>query len=204
MAVAAVQARIRDAAMQILTRRGPGQVAVSELAQLSGVARGTIYNNGVNVETLFEDIAADLADDMHRRVMASFGDTDDPALRLAWGIRFFIRRAHDEPLWGRFIVRFAFSMAGLRGMETSQALVDLLHGIDLRRYDIRPEQTMSVLSMIYSTTVSAMFLVLEGHKTWRDAGSDAAELVLRALGIERDEARRLALADLPPLSGADT
>ena len=42
-----------------------------------------------------------------RGSLASFETIDDPAHRLACGIRFFVRRAHDEPHWGRFIVRFA-------------------------------------------------------------------------------------------------
>ena len=54
--------------------------------------------------------------------------------------------------------------------------------------------------MIAGTGLSAVFLVLQGHKTWRDAGSDAAQFVLRALEIEPEEARRIANLELPPLS----
>jgi hypothetical protein len=44
-----------------------------------------------------------------------------------------------------------------------------------------------------------MFLVLEGHRGWRDAATDTAELVLRALGIPGDEAVKLATQELPAL-----
>jgi hypothetical protein len=45
--------------------------------------------------------------------------------------------------------------------------------------------------------------VLEGHKTWRAAGSDAAVFVLRALGVAADEARAIAQVELPPLPALD-
>ncbi|MCY1310806.1 hypothetical protein D3C80_1941370 [compost metagenome] len=62
---------------------------------------------------------------------------------------------------------------------------------------------MSVISLVASATLSAMFLVIEGLKTWRDAGSDAAELILRSLGVAEEEARRLATTDLPALAALD-
>ncbi|MEK1852791.1 MAG: hypothetical protein AAAC48_13215 [Phyllobacterium sp.] len=56
-----------------------------------------------------------------------------------------------------------------------------------------------MLAMIAGTGLAAVFLVLQGYKAWRDAGSDAAEFVLRTLEIEPEEARRTANLKLPPL-----
>ena len=39
-------------------------------------------------------------------------------------------------------------------------------------------------------------------RTWRDMGSDTAELLLRALGLEPAEARSIARSELPPLPPA--
>jgi hypothetical protein len=47
-----------------------------------------------------------------------------------------------------------------------------------------------------------MHAVLAGQRTWREAGSDASELLLRALGIPPTEARDIARAELPPLAEA--
>lgn len=57
-----------------------------------------------------------------------------------------------------------------------------------------------MLAMIAGTSLAAVLLVLQGHKTWADGGSDAAEFVLQALEIEPEEARRIANWELPPLS----
>ena len=107
--LAPAQVRIYEAAVRFFAEQGTTHASVTELAQAAGLARGTIYNNVANLDSLFEEVATALGDEMHARILASFEAMDDPALRLACGIRFFVRRAHEEPHWGRFIVRFAFT-----------------------------------------------------------------------------------------------
>ncbi|WP_285961783.1 TetR/AcrR family transcriptional regulator [Pseudomonas tohonis] len=198
-----VQRRIHQAALRLFAEKGVSQVNVSDLAQEAGVARGTIYNNMESVESLFEKVSSHLSGEMHQRVTRSFGDITDPAQRLAHGIRFFIRRTHEEPHWGAFINRFALNNSSLREMWYGPPTMDVLNGLSVGRYSFRQEQLATVISMIAGSVLGSMFLVLEGHKTWRDAGSDTAELVLRALGISAEEARTLATAELPALATLD-
>lgn len=195
----AAETRIHDAALRIFAEKGVTQLTVSELAEEAGVARGTVYNNLGSTDALFEEVAAGLADEMHRRVVSSFAEIDDPAHRLANGIRFFVRRAHEEPVWGRFIIRYAFSNDSLRAMWVGPPASDLRRGQEQKRYRIDPDQLQSALGMITGATLSAMLLVVEGHKTWRASGADTAELVLRALGVAPREARKIANLELPPL-----
>ncbi len=197
--MSAAETRIHEAALRIFAERGVTPLTISELAEAAGVARGTVYNNLGPTNTLFEDIAARLADEMHERVVMSFVEVADPAQRLANGIRFFIRRAHEEPLWGRFIIRFALGNQVLQGMWTGPPAADLREGLEQKRYRIDPDQLSSALAMIAGATLSAMMLVLEGHRTWRAGGADAAEFVLRALGIAPREAKKIASTELPPL-----
>ena len=200
--LAPAQARIYEAAVRLFADNGTTHASVTELAQAAGLARGTIYNNVANLDALFEEVATALGDEMHARIVASFEGMDDPARRLACGVRFFVRRTHEEPHWGRFIVRFAFTASTMRRLLAGPPARDLSDGLARGRYTFRPEQTPSILAFVGSATLAAMWLVLDGEKTWREAGSDAAEMMLRALGVEADEARAIALIDLPPLPEA--
>jgi hypothetical protein len=137
---------------------------------------------------------------MHQRVVASFDQIEDPAHRLAIGIRLFIRRAHDEPHWGRFLARFGLSSASLRGMWAGPPMQDLVRGISTGRYDVRRAAVSSALAVIGGAVLSAICVVLEGHQTWTHTGSDVAELTLRSLGVTPAEARRLSRTKLPPLA----
>lgn len=195
----AAQRRIYDAATRLFAERGVTAVNVSDLAEAAGVARGTIYNNGVSIESLFTEVAAHLADEMNRRVAASFEEVEDPALRIALGIRHYLRRAHEEPDWGRFIARFGLTPEMMQKLWSGPPTRDLMAGLDAGRFKFRLEQLPSAIAMIGGSVMSSLFLVLHGHQTWREAGSHCAELVLRGLGITPKQAAQLARAELPPL-----
>ena len=194
------QRLIYNAAMRLYAESGHTQVNIKDLARAAGVARGTIYNNIQNTDILFTDIVSDLALEMNERVIHSFGDCTDPPARLATGIRLYVRRSHEEPLWGRFLVRYGFSDTGLQHLWNGPPLADLEAGIAGGRYRIGAEQLASAVSLVAGATLGAIYTVLEGMKTWRDAGTNAAEFTLAGLGVPRDEARQIATAELPDLA----
>ncbi|MDI1258695.1 MAG: TetR/AcrR family transcriptional regulator [Aquabacterium sp.] len=193
------QERIHQAALRLFAERGVTQVNVKELALAAGVARGTIYAHVSEPERLFEDVAGQLAAEMNERVALSFQGVVDPAHRLANGIRFYVRRAHEEPDWGRFINRFAFANPSMQQMWNGQPVQDLMNGVLEGRYRFQTAQLPSVVGLVAGGVLGAILLVLEGHQTWRAAGSDTAELVLIALGIHPYEAKSLATHELPAL-----
>lgn len=191
--------RIHAAALKLFAEKGATQVAVSDLAAAAGVARGTVYNQHSDGPALFEEVTEHLVAEMSERMALGFEDVDDLALRMGLGVRHYVRRAHEELDWGRFVVRFAYSSRPLRRMWEGGPGTNLRMGIDSGRYAVRRGQTRAALGMIVGGVLSAMAAVLEGDLTWRVAGSGTAELLLLALGIDRKEARAIAAAPLPPL-----
>jgi len=194
-----VRRRIHAAAMKLFAERGITKVNISELATAAGMARGTIYSHVPDVERLFEVVAAGLAHEMIGRVTAGFAGVDDPAVRLSIGVRQYIRRAHEEPLWGRFMSRFGLSPTLLQALLDSDPLADLRAGVDSGRYRIGREQLPAMVGLLAGGTLAAMLPVLDGHTTWRDSGTDTVELLLLALGVDRAQARAIATMELPPL-----
>jgi AcrR family transcriptional regulator len=197
--VTSTDQRISDAAVRLFAEKGATGVTVSELAQHANVTRETVYRIVGSVDGLFDRIVGDLSDDLHRRVSATFSDIEDPAARLATGVRLWVRYAHENPTLGRFAVKFGLHQEALRSLMTGPAMLDVSAGISAGRYKIATSDIDSVASMVLGATISAMWMVLEGHQTWRDAGYRTAELLLRALGIDATEAHDIAGVDLPPL-----
>lgn len=189
--------RIYAAAMKLFAERGVTRVSISELAAAAGMARGTIYSHVTDVDNLFEAVAAQLIREMTAHVMLGFAGVDDPAQRLSQAVRQYIRRAHEEPTWGRFMTRFGLSHAALQAIWTTDPADNLRRGIASGRYLIGETQLPAMVGMLAGTTLAAMLQVLEGHGTWRDIGADTAELLLVALGLARDEARALARDAMP-------
>lgn len=192
--------RINRAAVRLFVEKGTMQLTISELATEANVARGTLYRNIGSMDGLFDRVVADLGADMHRRVAASFDGIDDPAARLATGVRMWIRYGHENPTIGRFAVKFGLTAETLRGIMVGPAMHDITTGITTGRYKISQADAESVASLIIGATISAMWMVLEGHQTWREAGSFTAELLLRAMGIDPDQAHDISRIELPRLS----
>ena len=191
--------RIYGAAMKLFAERGVTKVNISELASAAGMARGTIYSHVPDIDGLFEAVAAQLAREMTARVVAGLAGMADPAQRLATGVRQYIRRAHEEPLWGRFMSRFGLSPVLMQELLASDPAADLQAGIGSGRYRVAEDQLGAMIGLLVGGTLAAMLPVLDGRSTWRIAGADTAELLLVALGVPRDEAHAIAAAELPPL-----
>jgi hypothetical protein len=97
-------------------------------------------------------------------------------------------------------VKFGLSEESLRGVLSGPPMRDISAGLAAGRYHIGELSIDSIASLIVGATVSAMWMVFEGHQTWREAGSSTAELVLRAMGIEPTEAREISMTELPRLA----
>ncbi|MGZ5179549.1 MAG: TetR/AcrR family transcriptional regulator [Ramlibacter sp.] len=195
--------RIHAAALRLFAQSGATQLSISELAAAAGVARGTVYSHLADQPSLLEDVASHLIEEMSSRLELCFAGLEDPAMRLAVGVRHYVQRAHAEPDWGRFILRFGYTSGPLQRLWTGGPGVDLRHGMQTGRYAVRRGQARALLGMAVGGVLSAMGAVLEGEATWRAAGSDTAELLLAALGLGRKEAREIASAPLPPLPSVD-
>ncbi|MFC0542731.1 TetR/AcrR family transcriptional regulator [Kutzneria chonburiensis] len=197
----ATEKRLHAAALRLFAARGGTNVTMSELAEEAGVARGTLYRNVESVEQLFVQARTQLVADLHdtnARVM----DADrvlDPPLRLATGIRMIVRRAHEDPTMGRFLVQFGMTDGSLREALSGPPMRDVEEGIRTGRYTVAPDMAISLMSLVIGAVVSAMWTVLEGHQTWREAGTVTAELILRAFGVRGEEAAKLASGPLPEL-----
>ncbi len=102
------------------------------------------------------------------------------------------------------INRFALSNPAVFGLWHGPFIDDLLRAIKAKQYDFQTNRLPTVVAMIAGSVLGAMFLVMEGHKTWRAAGTETAELVLRALGVEANEAARITVLPLPALLKAES
>jgi AcrR family transcriptional regulator len=200
--VSSAERRILDAAVRLYAKTGRTDLTISELANEAGVARGTVYHYVQPADMLFETVTARLSEEMYKRVHKSISatpDADDPVARLAMGMRLYIRRAHEEPLWGRFIYSFGFRAKVVQSLWSGDPMQDLLAGLRAGQYQTPPERLRTTMSFIAGVVTGAIHLVSTGHDTWRNASTHAVEFVFQALGMPAAVATCLANRELPPL-----
>lgn len=193
----APEKRIYAAAVRLYAEKGSSEISVSELAQEAGVARGTVYKYLESPEKLFNKAASQLAAEMIELIEQAHIPDASPAERLATGVRMCIRQAHEAPHWGRFVLNFGLTTESLRVLWMGPPQEDIEAGVSSGIYDITPNMIPSAIGTVGGTTLSGILLVLEGIKTWREAGTDAAVLILRSLGISKAQAEAIANTPLP-------
>ncbi|NBU96706.1 MAG: TetR/AcrR family transcriptional regulator [Spirochaetia bacterium] len=187
-----IEKRILIAAMELFVKRRHEEVNVSELAKIAGVARGTIYNNFENLDTLLDAVTNFLTQEMNTLLEDHFQVIPDPARRVSMGIRLYIQRAKDEPLWGEFLCKFGLENTSLRELLVGPFGTDIRKGLSEKRFHFKQDQLKSIVGFIGSTVLFAIHLVNEGDRTWVEAGSDCAEFSLRSLGVHPEEAKKIA------------
>lgn len=197
------QRRIHKAAVRLFDERGAAPVSVSELSKAAGVSEDIIHGYVDDISALFSEVLAQMAGELHAHMEAGFGSVADPAARVAMGMRWYVKMAHDDPAWARFVCHFAFSAPVFSTVWSGPAVRDIFEAVEGRRYDVHESDILRAVVFISSSVLGAMHLVCAGLADWRDAGTSSAEWVLRGLGVSQEEAARLArmtLPELPPLT----
>lgn len=194
---------IYRAALQLFAETGAEQLGVSELAEAAGFSRGTIYNNLVNPVIRFTDLSLILAQELRDMVEESFEGVEDPAERIVIAVKTVIRRAHHEPVWADFVLRFVLVDPALQRFWSTLPAHELRRGLEAGQFDFEETEISSVVSVMGGSTLIGVLYVRQGVKGWRDSGSEIAELVLRSIGVSKADARRYAETPLPEAAGKD-
>jgi AcrR family transcriptional regulator len=190
--------RIHDAARRAFAEQGTA-VQIDDIIKLAGIARGTFYNYFRTVDELFEHVAAEMAHDLGERIYARNSVIPDAAHRISNGLRYFCMKAHTDRDWGMFLAHFGLSTETLQTAMLETGYRDIEDGIAEGRLHVRPDQATSALALLAGGVLASIKLVVNGAETPTRAGENIAEMGLRALGLDAEEAASLARAPLVPL-----
>jgi AcrR family transcriptional regulator len=184
--------QLLNAAFRIYGRKSVGELALSELAEETGVSNGTVHNYFRTRDDVVHAVSLELAVRFSQHIAAA-----TPVLgaeRLSLAVRSFVRRAAREPAWGRALVNLASYSDVMRS-----ALADYLRE-DLRvghaSGELRHTHEDVAVVMVLWTALGAVESAVEGsHIEAHD--SVVAEMILLGLGMSPQKAKRLAARVLP-------
>ena len=189
---ATTRAKLLESALLVFAQKGPHAVIEDVIAQ-AGMARGSFYNYFRTNDELLSEVASEINNELLRAIDPVVQRSDDPAERIACGARLLLHAVMRFPLFGTFMARLPFptansSLLGLRFMARDVAL-----GIATKRFhDINQRVAADlVIGVVLSAAYAVAREPVEGNP---DASVRA---LLRALGLARREATRLAALPLP-------
>lgn len=190
------QALIR-AARRILAESGDTSVSIQVIADQADVGFGSFYNHFESKNALFDEAVLDALDEYGQAIDELLDGVDDPAERIAFGIRLSVSMAETHPEIMQILRHRGLEhIHSDRGLSP-RALGDLRTGAATGRFTFTaPEIALAALGGSLLALLQLRFTRPIG-----DSGEQAqamAEAMLRMLGVPADEARDIAGRPLPP------
>lgn len=187
-----------DAAIRVFAEKGVANSSIQEIAVAAGVANGTFYNHFPTKEAVMEAVAVQTARILSERIDESYRHITDAAERMAIGNRRYVGLALDHPEWARMMMDVVLVSPELIEVTASYVREDLQLGIRQGRFRV-PSQ-LAAINVIIGTCTGAMRAAIAGAVPKNHAQATAT-VVLRALGMDFDEAAEVARRPLPPIPG---
>lgn len=195
-----MRARLIEAAMRVYARRGPPGSVIDEVVALAEVSRGSLYNHFRTPEALLTAVATEAGDQLVAAVEPRVRSQDDPAMRVATGVRMTLRVALDFPVLAAFLARVGPAAVGPGTLAVESVARDLALGIERGRFGAIDLETG--VDLVVGPVLLGFQRIANGSIP-TDYPERLAESILRALGTQAAVARRfsqrpLAPIDMPP------
>lgn len=200
---ARTRAHLMDAAVSVFARVGYEAASVNEIAEAAEVANGTFYLHFKNKDEIAAVVAFSIAAEITIQLDQAMASIENAAERVSFGTRQFIELGCREPQWGWALFHATWAMPELRKQATAHLRADLERGVGQGVFKIAIDDF--VTDVAASIVTITLFGRLSGQ-TGPEAGSKAAELQLRMLGVPPARAASIAwraLEPLPPSNPAD-
>jgi AcrR family transcriptional regulator len=190
------QSALVRAAVQVFSARGVAAATIQEVAQVAGITPATFYNHFASKEALLERVGVVLAQSLSRAIAASQADIPDGAERVVIGQRRYIQLAAESPGWALLLLDMAGASPSLLKQIEGYPLADLQLAMRQKRIKVPSEAV--AMDVLLGVCMQAMRRVALGEAPTRHDVA-AATVVLRALGMDPDEAAAVARRPLPDL-----
>lgn len=195
---ARTRAALIDAAQQLLAE-GKVDASIQQITELADVGFGSFYNHFTDKAELWEAAIVEVLRLHAHLVAAASAGIGDPAEVFCVGLRLTGRLQRAMPQAARVLINFGLQHLLAEEGIAEQARVDLKAAVDTGRFDL----TDIDLALVLAGGALLGLVTLLDSDPELDADRLADELavrVLRALGISKAEARRLASRPLPHIA----
>jgi AcrR family transcriptional regulator len=190
--------RLQEAARRVFGRKGMA-VSINDVVEAAGISRPSFYNYYTTVEQLLESVTEDMVAELNAQIDASVRGVDDPAARIAIGIRQYCKWAHDDPDWANFLLHFGLLNPHIIEVMRRSLLRDIELGVQSGRFPIGNDQVNGVFALIVGGALAAIMMIRRGVDGHLAIGQKTAQAALRALGIKPKDAAAVSRLPLPEL-----
>lgn len=179
--------------------RGPAAAVIDDIVSAAGVSRGAFYRHFTSLDEAVAALVDSLVEEIVAAAQTLFPDVADAALGCALGTQLLLRRAAADREWAGFVA----STGLLLGAAPLRAVLEktIRHGATHGAFVIGP---------INLAVDAVAGISLAGiRRLYGDPGAgdayilDLSTILLQALGVQPDTARRTAEAAARRIDGDD-
>lgn len=192
--------RLLSAARQTIAQSGIAGMRISDVTALADLGFGTFYSYFVSKEALVDAVAEEVLSGLGSIIGRAALEFEDPTEAASASYRRFLRFGRDQPQLAKIVVELDRANDMFEDAVRPWARETLERGQQLGCFDI-PNVDLCLTS-IAASALSAINGILGGRiEAGPATESSGAEMMLRALGVDRAAARTIAYRE-PPALGA--
>jgi AcrR family transcriptional regulator len=185
------------AAFRVFAEKGFEAPVIDDFIVASGLSRGTFYNCFKTREEILKAVADELAREINDRILPVLKPLTDPAERICACILCFIGMAAADQTRGWILVRMMPVVGGpLNDRMRRHARNEIRKGVAQGRFQIHSISVALDLGLGMAAMVIRSILA---KRVPADYSRIAVAMFLQSLGIDAEEARRVAAMPLPLL-----
>lgn len=192
--------RLIESAVLVFAEKGVDASVIDDVLVAAEVSRGTFYHyfrtNAELLTATSEEIDNELLSAIEERV----GGLDDPAKRIASGMRLYFHTARRYPLLAKFLSRTGFDINSPRNRFYEFLPIHVQQGMEDGQF--REMQPEAALDLIAGTGLLALSRLSAGA-TAADYPEQIVAVIMRGLGVKESKIATLVAAQLEPLSMPD-
>ena len=188
--------KLIDAARGFLASDTHSTASIQDITDAADVGFGSFYNHFSSKTELFQTAVSEVLEELGLLLDELASSVDDPAMAFAQSVRLTVRLAVARPETAQVLVRHGMAYIDADEGLAPRALRDIEAGAASGRFRVGEPR------IALATTAGALLAVL--HVSLVNPGGvtdatcdEAAEQLLRMLGVPLDEAREIATAPLP-------
>ncbi|MBJ7472432.1 MAG: TetR/AcrR family transcriptional regulator [Solirubrobacteraceae bacterium] len=193
---AETRAKLIGAAREVFARQGVDPTSISEITEAADVGFGSFYNHFAGKDAIVEAIVEEASAELGEVIDEVVAGIPDAAEVVAVSHRVIVELAASQPSLGWLMVRLEFSHDMVSRSLAPKALRDIDRGIADGRFVVDDLPAALIASGGALLAVVRAVLAAGGPDPGTAAVHHAAA-VLRILGLEASEARRVAERTLP-------
>ena len=188
--------RLIEAALFVFGEKGLDATVIDDVISAARVARGTFYNYFQTIDELLAALSIELGNDVMRSVESTVEAYPDPVLRLASGLRLYLRTVLEYPSVSSFFWRAGLNSVGPSHLAFEYLPRHIEDGISAGA--LKVEDVAAAIDIIAGVTLTAIHAA-STRAVAQDYPEQMVGHILLALGVRRAKLGKLLEFELPEI-----